>query len=147
VVDYSRLPQFGITFMSLQLILASKAEGDLVVAIVGGVIGVVVLLLFVAYGSPHYDVINRGGAPYCPKCNRQVSYRREYCRCCGYKFVSYGASPEEAARVNEEKAKEARERRQRDASLQDRSRGIGLFPTRYGPSSSVWDLVSLLGFQ
>lgn len=94
----------------------SKADAVIAVVIVGLVIFVVFLLVLIAANrAAHYDVVVKGGVPYCPKCNRQVSYRREYCRCCGYKFVSYEAAPEDATRVSEEKAKKAWEQRQQDA--------------------------------
>jgi hypothetical protein len=43
--------------------------------------------------TAYYDVVIRNALPYCPRCNRQVSYRREYCRACGYCHVSYESSP------------------------------------------------------
>jgi hypothetical protein len=35
------------------------------------------------------SVLWKGGAPYCPHCQRQVSSRRDTCRTCGYVYVSY----------------------------------------------------------
>lgn len=44
-------------------------------------------------GQATYDVSYKGGAPYCPRCNRQIRVRRGYCRSCGYTFVSYSPKP------------------------------------------------------
>ena len=51
--------------------------------------GFIIWIIAAARGPAQYDLHYKGGAPYCPRCNRQVSLRREYCRCCGYAFVTY----------------------------------------------------------
>jgi hypothetical protein len=53
----------------------------------GFVLLVALLIAYAVQGETYYDVQLRGGAPYCPRCNRQVSYRRNYCRCCGYVYL------------------------------------------------------------
>lgn len=85
-------------------------------------VGVVIAALIVVaiQGPARYDVIIKGGAPYCPRCNRQVTYRRDRCRSCGYVYVFHGPTPEEASQerqrsVLEEKRSE--ERQQREAEL------------------------------
>jgi hypothetical protein len=63
-------------------------------AILGLIVIVVVLVIFAfRAATARYDLIQRDGLPFCPRCNRQVSLRREYCRACGYRFVTYGSSP------------------------------------------------------
>lgn len=55
---------------------------------------IVVVVASIQGASKRHDVVVRNNVPRCPKCNRQVSYRREYRRSCGYKFVSYGKRDE-----------------------------------------------------
>lgn len=50
----------------------------------------------------NYDVVIKGGAPYCPNCNRQVSYRRDNCRSCGYQVKTYGPTPTGARPATQE---------------------------------------------
>src|SRR5262245_20334820 len=69
----------------------------------GAILGlIVVMVLFVVFmfraATARYNLIQRNGLPYCPRCNRQVSLRREFCRACGYRFVTYGSSPPESQR-------------------------------------------------
>jgi hypothetical protein len=120
-------------------------------------------------GPARYDVVLRGGAPYCPRCNRQVSYRRDHCRSCGYTFVSYGPTPEEIAqekrswkqaaefqegllkgkqqRARAEKERRAQERAQRraerDAYYLDR--GIKPGPFAWYQLLPDWQQAILLG--
>ncbi len=66
----------------------------------GAILGLlVIVVLFIVFAfrasTARYDLIQRNGLPYCPRCNRQVSLRREFCRACGYRFVTYGSSPSE----------------------------------------------------
>lgn len=53
-------------------------------------IAVIVVITLVAgairSATTAFDVNYKNGVPYCPRCNRQVSYRRDYCRACGYKL-------------------------------------------------------------
>lgn len=53
-------------------------------------LAVVVIIALITNGLKTYNVNVKGGLPYCKNCGRQVSYRRDYCRACGVKFVSYG---------------------------------------------------------
>jgi hypothetical protein len=78
---------------------------------------IVVVVLFVVFvmriATAQYDLIQRNGLPYCPRWNRQVSLRREFCRACGYRFVTYGSSPAErrepkSAPINHERSLRAR---------------------------------------
>jgi hypothetical protein len=50
----------------------------------------IVFLFQSMLGPKQYDVNIRNGLPYCRNCNRQVSYRRDYCRSCGQNFIYYG---------------------------------------------------------
>jgi hypothetical protein len=61
------------------------------------ILGVIFLLVIIAVvvfreSSATYNVVSRRGVPYCIICGRQVSYRRDYCRACGYRFKTYSAS-------------------------------------------------------
>ena len=50
----------------------------------------VVFIVVVAAALPSTkmttNVNAKNGLPYCPRCNRQVSYRRDNCRACGFVF-------------------------------------------------------------
>jgi hypothetical protein len=56
------------------------------------VILLIVCLIYNAGAKIH--VAMRGGVPYCPNCGRQVTFRRDYCRACGYRFRTFWESPE-----------------------------------------------------
>lgn len=113
--------------MIAYLVLAAKggnsSPGELV-------LGLFIVLLAMAIvvsvrGEANYDVLTKNGAPYCPRCNRQVSSRRDYCRCCGYQFVTYGPSPEEAriTRADEQRRqREVAEKRSQRKRLAEDSR-------------------------
>lgn len=105
--------------MIASLVLLAKRSGSSPEEIVFGlmlVLGALAIVAIVASinGEAHYDVRTRNGAPYCPRCNRQVSYRRDHCRCCGYQFVSYGPSAEEV------RIKHAEEQRRREDEAQEK---------------------------
>ena len=102
---------------------ASGAE-----VLIGIVFIVIVAIIVMAEASARYDLNVRNGLPYCPQCNRQVSYRRDYCRACGYRFKTYGPvetepGPAEITRqrseaawkhhLDEEALRKRREERQR----------------------------------
>jgi hypothetical protein len=77
--------------MMIARILIAKGEASGAEFIIGLVFLLVVVLVSVAVGaSAKYDVVIRNGLPYCPRCNRQVTYRRGECRSCGYQFKTYG---------------------------------------------------------
>ena len=78
-------------FFSLLAAMASPGEQAFALFFLFVVV-ILALISSAVRGSANYDVQIKGGAPYCPNCNRQVSYRRESCRSCGYTFVSYGSS-------------------------------------------------------
>lgn len=75
---------------TLTLLAKVRSEGEFVafLVVMGFFIGFG-LFMILGQSNAHYDVTTKRGVPYCPKCNRQVTYRRDYCRCCGYQFVSY----------------------------------------------------------
>jgi len=71
-------------------LLAQASLGEQLFSLLFIVVVVVIALIsWVIQGPAIYDLNDKGGAPYCPRCNRQVSLRRQYCRSCGYTFVSY----------------------------------------------------------
>jgi hypothetical protein len=87
------------TFLQISdaLLFAKKThrQDDPIVAIVVLVAFVIfVVFAIVSATTTSYNVVIKGGTPYCPRCNRQVSYRRGVCRSCGYNFtvVSYSSS-------------------------------------------------------
>lgn len=69
---------------------------------------VVILIALIHRALANYDVVVKGGLPYCPRCNRQVSYRRQHCRACGYQFVTYGSRPAGRTSQGEEGPRVAR---------------------------------------
>lgn len=96
-----------------------------------GAVALITLLWVAIRGPAHYNVVVRNGAWYCPRCNRQVSQRRDHCRSCGYTFITYGHVPEpehireaRARRVHAElenlRAEEAEEIRRRDEEREAR---------------------------
>src|SRR5215469_1146095 len=148
------------------LLFAAASGGEVFLAFV--MIGVAILIPLVVaavQGPARYNVVIRGGAPYCPQCNRQVSYRRDYCRCCGYKFVTYGdtyhpelsnqslAERREAARqereAREKRAAEARARRaERLAARAERDkayRAMGIEPGPLAWFKALPDVVQAIG--
>jgi hypothetical protein len=87
------------------------SHGDGAGAILGFIVIVVLLVVFaLRAATARYDLIQRSGLRYCPRCNRQVSLRREFCRACGYRFVTYGASPAEPREPSPATIAEARSR-------------------------------------
>jgi hypothetical protein len=96
-----------------KMILFAAQSGDpiagLFIVILCGICLIALILTALRTNFYHatYNVVIRGGAPYCPRCNRQVSYRREQCRSCGHVYVTYGPSPEEAERQQGARRKRA----------------------------------------
>jgi hypothetical protein len=82
-------------------VLAAGGGPSGVEVLLGFLFILIILVAAALRGPARYDVIIKSGAPYCPRCNRQVSYRRTCCRACGYEFVSYGPSPEEVRQQDE----------------------------------------------
>jgi hypothetical protein len=82
------------------------ASGEEVVftVIFVAIVSFIAILSRLREGSARYDLLIRNGLPYCPHCNRQVSYRRDYCRACGHHFKTYGPSPSELASAARERA-------------------------------------------
>jgi hypothetical protein len=82
--------------MTSLLLFASGVQDDPIVALV--TVTLIVCFVFGFFGAMRLfdfiirdiratnDVIYQRGVPYCPRCNRQVSLRREYCRSCDYGF-------------------------------------------------------------
>lgn len=73
-----------------------KSEAEEVASIFLVVICVIAsIVMLIRESTATYRVVIRNGLPYCPRCNRQVSYRRDVCRACGYalKVYSQPASP------------------------------------------------------
>ncbi len=96
-----------------------------------GVIFVIVVTIVAAImnANARYEVVIRHGHPYCPRCNRQVTYRRDQCRACGHVYKYYGKSPSERAaeveRAREEGARQyAREMRRGEIEWQERQRTL-----------------------
>ena len=84
IEDVSRMGSIASSFARV------TSDGDVVGLMVFlGIMGAIGIVALVNQSTAHYDVVIKGGVPYCPKCNRQVTYRRDYCRCCGYNYVSY----------------------------------------------------------
>jgi RNA polymerase subunit RPABC4/transcription elongation factor Spt4 len=80
--------------VSIGMILAAHGQTSGAEFVIGLVVILVVFLVgILAQASAHYDVFVKNGLPYCSRCNRQVSYRREYCRACGYKYKTFGGLP------------------------------------------------------
>src|SRR5689334_18571453 len=75
---------------------ARHAEsGEVAFGVVFVAVCLIVCLIYNAGSTWHVNV--RNGLPYCPNCNRQVSYRRDYCRACGHKTRTFGGNPAAAA--------------------------------------------------
>ena len=75
------------------LLAARHQQGDPAIQAIGAVVMVGLCVVFLLRElTANYDVVTKSGAPYCPRCNRQVSFRRDHCRCCGYRFKSYGTT-------------------------------------------------------
>ena len=72
------------------MLLAAKGDSSAIGAIGALIILVLAIVLIAREATARYHVVTRGGVPYCPRCNRQVSYRREQCRSCGYRIKTYG---------------------------------------------------------
>jgi hypothetical protein len=107
----------------MPLLFAKASEGEFLLGLFFILIVVIIALISAALrGSANYDVRIKGGAPYCPRCNRQVSYRRTNCRCCGYIFVSYGEPKENLNTVSGHIAKADRERREAIQESEERAR-------------------------
>jgi hypothetical protein len=84
--------------MTMAMILAARGQASGAEIVIGLVIILVVALIAIVMGaSAHYDVLIKNGLPYCPRCNRQVTYRRDHCRACGYKYKTYGGPPGDPA--------------------------------------------------
>ena len=56
-----------------------------------GFVIVLCLWAFARESGASYDVVLKNSVPYCPMCNRQVTYRRDHCRSCGYTIKKYGS--------------------------------------------------------
>jgi hypothetical protein len=98
--------------VAIGMILAARGQTSGAEFVIGLVVILVVFLVgILAQASAHYDVLVKNGLPYSPRCNRQVSYRREYCRACGYKYKSFGGPPVDAA-VGQRNARQTAEARQ-----------------------------------
>lgn len=80
---------------------AGTAEEGLAILLFIIVGSLIIWIIAAARGPAQYDIRYKGGAPYCPRCNRQVSLRREYCRCCGYAFVTYRSQSNHAPQPNQ----------------------------------------------
>src|SRR4051794_19046368 len=75
------------------LIFAAKADpGEVMFAL--AFVAILCVIAAAVGASARWDVVVRNGLPYCPGCNRQVSYRRDYCRACGRKIKVYSAPPD-----------------------------------------------------
>lgn len=84
--------------MNCSILIAAGDPVETVIGLLFIVFAVLAALIAAAVKGPaRYDVLTKRGVPYCPRCNRQVSYRRDYCRSCNYQFVSYGPTSEEVA--------------------------------------------------
>ena len=110
------------------IVFAARADGSEQVIGLIFICFTVSMVFIVALirGPAHYDVVIKRGAPYCPCCNRQVSYRREHCRSCGYNFVSHGPTPEEKERRCREEVQE----RQRSQEEEKRRAEERLFASK-----------------
>ena len=93
------------------LIFAARRGDDTAfTAVLVLILLVVAIFALVREASASYHVVTKRGIPYCPKCNRQISYRRDYCRACNYQFKTYGRSPKDL----ENQAAELRAIKRRD---------------------------------
>lgn len=97
--------------MAIGMILAAHGQTSGTESVIGLVFLLVLFLVgILVQASAHYDVLVKNGLPYCPRCNRQVSYRRENCRACGYKYKTFGGPPVDAA-VGQSNARQRAEAR------------------------------------
>lgn len=98
---------------ALTTVLIFAKQGDAADVALGtiflAVVVVVGLIAAALRGPAHYDLVIKNGLPYCPRCNRQVSYRRNYCRACGYTFKTYGAAAPTAAGFDRRYARDEEE--------------------------------------
>jgi len=60
--------------------------------------GLVIWIIAAVQGPAQYNLHYKGGAPYCPNCNKQVSLRRDYCRSCGYVFLTHHPQSHQATK-------------------------------------------------
>jgi len=82
-----------MTTMLSVLIFAKQGDAvDALIALIIVVVAVVSLISAAIRGPARYDLTIKSGLPHCPRCNRQVSYRRDVCRACGYRFKTHGWS-------------------------------------------------------
>ncbi len=104
--------------MSMILLAARSEANPAVGAIMAVVFLVVVVALVLRESTAQYHIVRKGSLPYCPRCNRQISMKRDHCRACGYRFKTYGDSQQSArtaanhtaGRLEAESTKEAEER-------------------------------------
>lgn len=102
-------------------LFARHQQGDPTVQAIGAVVivGLCIIALFRELTS-HYDVVTKSGAPYCPRCNRQVSFRRDHCRCCGYRFKTYGSPQAQVQGQSRLEALQAEAKRKARVAEQER---------------------------
>jgi hypothetical protein len=81
--------------MAIVLIFAAHGEAIGAEFVFGLVFPLIVAAVSVVVRAfTHFDVVIRNGWPYCPHCNRQVTYRRKFCRSCGYKYETFEGPPQ-----------------------------------------------------
>lgn len=129
--------------MTTLLIFAKKGDdADVLFGVIVMAVAVVVALVSaVIRGPARYHLTIKAGLPYCPVCNRQVSYRRDVCRACGYTFKTY--APTAPQGTGERVARRVARREAREATY--RERGIKPGPLAWFRVLPEWQQAVFLG--
>src|SRR5262245_35617262 len=78
--------------MLIATILAARGQTSGAEIVIGIIFILVIAVTSIIVGAnTRFDVRIRNGLPHCPRCNRQVTFRRDRCRSCGYQFRTFGA--------------------------------------------------------
>jgi hypothetical protein len=76
--------------MASLLLFAAHHQDNIVVVLIELVVCFILIIVSICMVIQEAGMTNhvnlRRGVPYCPRCNRQVSLRRGYCRSCDYGF-------------------------------------------------------------
>ena len=128
VVSWGNLPMGSFEWIRSLFAAHGYASGTEMLFCLAFVVAIIIIAAIIGAGT-RCEVIVRNGLPYCPNCNRQVTYRRDHCRACGHVYKYYGKSPSEKAaeeeQAREERARQyAQETRRREIVWQEMQRAV-----------------------